>query len=577
MLRPLARKRWPSRLALVVGNSAYGQVGDLPNAERDAALIASRLEALGVEVHLHTNLEKHGMDCVFQAFVHRLREVGSADTVIFYFAGHGYQDGETNYLLPIIAKGSPFDSIPLQGMMEELSGLSRRRLVFLDACRESFNAERVEDGLMRARGLQADQRPKVRSGLADFAVDDETFISFSAAPGKTASDGVGGCPNSPYATALSRFINEVDLPLTVMMARVRNSVLHDTNETQKTWDSSSLESSFFFNPSSHLILIGNVIPLIASFVALASMMVVLAEAGFGVWFYVSLSVYFLAFSIFLHGIWRTYRRVRGEQQQRGVEVVSKLFARSIAGTYGAIYGAIGGIMASSIQILTYWYSWRDSNFCDEMENCPQLGLLITEGSAACIYISTLLGFFSMHFSEWMVRGRPGGVIKAPTSVRMFAGAILGGALAGVVVGPVITAYWGAQDRPLFEPGLVIVGSVLAAVLMAFCIVNYKLETFTRARLLRSFLGAGIGTICALLVLSGLGVFFYWTGFTGIILGWASTGFFDETNSVTERYSFLLVAGLPYGVVFGLSFGVLVAATRLFVEASVKDDHAPRTS
>ena len=148
---------------------------------------------------------------------------------------------------------------------------------------------------------------------------------------------------------------------------------------------------------------------------------------------------------------------------------------------------------------------------------------------------------------------------------MVTGALLGGALAGVVVGPVITAYFGAQDRPFLEPRFVLVWSLLAVAVMAFCIVNYKLETFTAVRLLRSFLGAAVGTVCALLVLSGLVGFLYWISFIQNTLEWANAGFYDETKSLIERYSFLLAAGLSYGVVFGVSFGVLVATTRLFSE------------
>ncbi|SMF29800.1 Caspase domain-containing protein [Tistlia consotensis] len=594
------RKRSPSRFALVIGNSDYGQLGELPNAARDAELIANRLRAVGFEAHLCKNLRSNDINRLFQAFVQRLRHVGNADTVIFYFAGHGYQDGDKNYLLPIIIEGDPFEPIPLQDMMAELSGLSKRRLVFFDACRSSFNAERVEDALVRARGLPAEQRPALRRGLADFAVDDETFISFSAAPGKPASDGAEGSPNSPYATALSRFIDEVDLPLSVMMARVRNSVWHDTREAQRTWDSSSLESSFFFKPSSLLFLFGNMLALIAFLVALVSLGIVLYEGAVAAylgnlyfgnldrweWSYISAAVLALTIAVFLYGVGRAYSRVRGAQSEWQTEGEFRLFRRSSAGTNGAIGGVLGGILGSALVTFPYWIEWRAAQascsarpWADPTlpDVCPHLGQLIAEGSVAGIYILVLLGFLSMHFSEWLVRGRPAGLVRARKSVQMVAGAMLGGVLAGVVVGPVITAYFGAQDRPFLEPRSILVWSILAVALMAFSIVNYKLETFTRARLLRSLLGAAIGTVCALAVLSGLVGILYWTGFIENTLAWANAGFYDPTKTRIEQYAFLLVAGLPYGIVFGLSFGVLVAATRLFSERSESAGNEPQAS
>ena len=124
-------KRTPARLALVIGNSAYVQVKPLPNAAKDAALIADRLRSLGIDVHHHEDLDKAGMDLAVQAFADRLKKIGSVDTVIFYFSGHGYQEGGTNYLLPIILGDDQTDSVNLQNVIDTLSKLSRRRLIFL--------------------------------------------------------------------------------------------------------------------------------------------------------------------------------------------------------------------------------------------------------------------------------------------------------------------------------------------------------------------------------------------------------------------------------------------------------------
>ena len=246
-------------------------------------------------------------------------------------------------------------------------------------------------------------------------------------------------------------------------------------------------------------------------------------------------------------------------------------------------------MAPLLVMLPYWHDWRTEKtnpgiahaMCDVRhwadphlpDLCPRLGQLFAEGSAATIYTLALLGFFALHFSEWITRGRPAIFLQASRNVLMIAGAMLGGLLAGVVVGPVITAYFGSLDRPFLEPDFLVVPSVLAVALMAFCVLNYRLETYTLERLLRSFLGALVGTFCAGIVLGALVGFLYLIGFIQAVFEWANNGFYDYDNqgySVYQRYSYLLIAGLPYGMVFGLSFGVLIGVARLFTDPAAKD-------
>ena len=570
-----------------------------------------------MEVYHHSDLDKIGMDDAIDSLEARLREIGRADSVIFYFAGHGFQDDGTNYLLPILAEGDESDSVNLQEVIDRLTNYSQRRLVFLDACRSYFDSEPIEDTLMRARSLSATQRPEIRKGLADFGAADETFISFSAAPGEAAYDGIDGRSNSPYAEALARFINEVDLPLSVMMARVRNSVWHDTGEKQKTWDSSSLKASYFFNPSSLLFLIGNFLALVAFFVALVSTGFVIYEAavadytkGIGRWSRVGVSVAILVLSItiFLFGVSRAYSRVRGEDSVWQAEGEFRLFKRSSAGTFGAIGGVLGGIIVPALIMLPYWNQWRNDkgkawiaggncdgrhwampfepgvwrspflsetykDFVYEKNPCPELGLLFAEGAVAGIFILGIFGFFSLHFGEWMTRGIPSVFFKGRRWVLLIAGSTLGALLAAVIVGPPITAYFGSYDRPFVEPGFVIVWAIVSVALMSFCVVNYSLETFTPKRLLRSFGGALLGTVCGGAVLAALVGFLYWIEFIQFVLNWANNGFYDNDNvgySTFWRYSFLAQAGLVYAIVFGVGFGVLIGVTRLVTETASKD-------
>jgi len=474
-------------VALVIGNSAYVESTPLPNAASDAELIATQLRAVGIEVHKYQDLDKPGMDNAIQKFTARLSEIDGVDSAIFYFSGHGFQEGGKNYLLPICGDNDQADVVNLQAWIVSMSELSRRRLIFLDACRIYFDETPIKDAIARTRALDRMSKPDVNRGLADFEAPDDTFISFSAAPGEPAYDGIGDSENSPYAEALARYVQEVDLPLTVMMARIRNSVRSDTEHLrssdnkpapQNTWESSSLWASFFFNPSSAHFFWGNILSFTAAIVAMAALSVVAFETAVADYFgkngwiliLISLGVFGLSIVVFLFGIGRAYSRVRGENSNWLRADKFSLMSWSSGGWLGAQGGILGGIIAPALVIMPYWYDWRtmedipyiaaekcaDHHWADPFMPplCPKLGELLAEGSVAGIYNLSILGFLTMHFIEWMTRGWPSNFIQVRHSVLVVVGAMLGGVLAGVMVGPVVTAYFGSLNRPFIEPGFV---------------------------------------------------------------------------------------------------------------------------
>ena len=85
------------RIALVIGNSDYEFVTPLANPVNDAADIRSALETLGFGVFVGTNLSRVETFELIEKFG-EAREV--ADAALFYFAGHAFQVGGRNYLIP---------------------------------------------------------------------------------------------------------------------------------------------------------------------------------------------------------------------------------------------------------------------------------------------------------------------------------------------------------------------------------------------------------------------------------------------------------------------------------------------
>jgi len=75
-----------NRKAIIVANSAYAHTAHLPNPPNDAALIGSRLEALGFSVEIRTDVTAQQFSDFLESFASSL---DGNTTVVFYYAGHG--------------------------------------------------------------------------------------------------------------------------------------------------------------------------------------------------------------------------------------------------------------------------------------------------------------------------------------------------------------------------------------------------------------------------------------------------------------------------------------------------------
>src|SRR5262245_34825783 len=89
------------RVALVIGNSAYEHAGRLANPVNDATDMAAALRRMGIEVVLGLDLDKRAFDGKIREFS---RALAGADVGILFYAGHGLQVGQRNYLIPIDAQ-----------------------------------------------------------------------------------------------------------------------------------------------------------------------------------------------------------------------------------------------------------------------------------------------------------------------------------------------------------------------------------------------------------------------------------------------------------------------------------------
>src|SRR5262245_43528479 len=77
-----------TRVALVIGNSAYRNAPRLPNPENDASDVSAALTRLGFDVISAADLDKSGME---QATIRFSRAARTADVAVFYYSGHALQ------------------------------------------------------------------------------------------------------------------------------------------------------------------------------------------------------------------------------------------------------------------------------------------------------------------------------------------------------------------------------------------------------------------------------------------------------------------------------------------------------
>ena len=227
----LAQAPKAQRLALVIGNGAYRD-SPLPNPVNDAADMAKVLEASGFTVLRRENATLREMHLALREFGDRL---GRQATGLVYFAGHGMQVRGRNYLLPVdadIAREDEvaFAALDLGAVMEKLdSAKNPVNIVVLDACRDNpFGAR-----------LHASAK-----GLAPVDAPPGTFIAYATAPGSTAADGAGR--NGLYTHHLVRQIERPGIAIEEVFKAVRAAVRAESKSLQVPWESTSLESAFYF-------------------------------------------------------------------------------------------------------------------------------------------------------------------------------------------------------------------------------------------------------------------------------------------------------------------------------------------
>ena len=230
---PASPVRAADRVALVIGNSAYKNTTPLKNPRNDAEGVADALTGMGFLVIKGLDVDQFNLRTLVRAFS---RELKDAKLALFFYAGHGLQVREKNFLVPTDARleaeaDLDFEALELRFIMQQMERGERTNVVLLDACRNNPLAR----NLSRTMGTRS---AFVGRGLARVETGVGTFVGFATQPGNVALDGES--ENSPFTTALLRHLKQPGLDIGVLMRRVREDVIKQTDGQQVPWSNSSL-------------------------------------------------------------------------------------------------------------------------------------------------------------------------------------------------------------------------------------------------------------------------------------------------------------------------------------------------
>ncbi|CAF1308095.1 unnamed protein product [Rotaria sordida] len=223
------------KLALVIGIGKYDHCEELQNPENDANGMSDALKSIGFLVTKKLDLKRAEMKHVVIDFE---ESIEPDDMVLFYFAGHGIQWEDQNYL---ISKDTPNlngealnkSAINAQHILDSLSDHNPYVIIFLlDCCRK-----------YHLRNPEVDARDPDASGSQSVGLKAMSkagsLIAFACAPGTIAIEGKGQ-RNGLFTKHLLEHIKTENEDIQMILRDVAKGVKQESKSKQIPFVSASL-------------------------------------------------------------------------------------------------------------------------------------------------------------------------------------------------------------------------------------------------------------------------------------------------------------------------------------------------
>ncbi|CAF1479150.1 unnamed protein product [Rotaria magnacalcarata] len=223
------------KLALVIGIGDYENVRKLKNPQNDAKALSSLLQRIRFTT-VDQQLDKTRSQ-LKHVLVDFEESIQSNDIVLFYFAGHGVQWEDQNYLLP---KGFPDmeaadekkkaeflkkNAINAQDILNILSDRKPYAIIFLLDCSRQHFLRNID---LNKRALNANESRSV--GLTAMHKAD-SLVAFSCAPGALVDDRSEE-QNSLFMKHLLKHLATPNEDIANVLRDVTNGMMQDSNSTQ---------------------------------------------------------------------------------------------------------------------------------------------------------------------------------------------------------------------------------------------------------------------------------------------------------------------------------------------------------
>jgi uncharacterized caspase-like protein len=217
------------RFALAVGVQYYDYLEQVPNAINDVNVAIRALQAAGFTTIIQEpEPTQEKLRAAVKTLTQLVNDTERPAVVAIYFAGHGFQEGDSNFIVPKDAKPTSLleDSISVANIVVKLAprraGLA---ILFLDACRTLTP--------LAAPGVTHAQPIPSRPGFGQVATFNGAVLSFAPGFNEAAlSRAHNDDTNSPYAQSLERNLTDARASLADLLAEIYAFVTVKTDDRQ---------------------------------------------------------------------------------------------------------------------------------------------------------------------------------------------------------------------------------------------------------------------------------------------------------------------------------------------------------
>ena len=214
------------RIALVIGNGQYILGNSLKNPRNDAEAMKKQLGLLGFTVIYRLDRTYAELQKDISEFG---REAKNYDLALFYYAGHGIQYADENFLVPVNAQLEYEETVraecvSLNLVLDNLRGADVKvGVLILDACR-TLPFKRNWVSKRRTLGTP--------EGLRPMTPPSGTLIAYAADVNQTADDNPTE-PNGLYTSILLKYLKVPGLTLEQIFKHTRSEIIEKTGKKQE--------------------------------------------------------------------------------------------------------------------------------------------------------------------------------------------------------------------------------------------------------------------------------------------------------------------------------------------------------